>query len=146
MKMHRSLLLVAISLFALVPLNGQTLATAKPPLYPLAARAAGIEGSVKLKALITKEGKVRDIHVLSGAPELQQAAIDAVSNWTYKPYRHFGQLVDVDTTITVNFNMGTGDKKKAEQAKAQAELEKANQPAPSQDIPQQVTADKPVVR
>ncbi len=137
--MHRNLLLAAICSLALVPLSGQTLATAKPPLYPLVARAAGIDGAVKLKAIVTKDGKVRDIHVVSGAPELQQAAIDAVSSWTYKPYRHFGQLVEVDTTITVNFNMGTGDKKKAEQAKAQTELAKASQPVPSHDATEQTT-------
>nr|WP_246301721.1 energy transducer TonB [Granulicella arctica] len=120
-------------------LNAQTLASAKPPGYPLAARAAGIDGPVVLKGTVSKEGKMQDIRVLSGAPELQQAAVDAVSGWTYKPYKHFGQIVEVDTTVTVNFNMGVGKQKAAEQAKAQAELAKVPKPAPSQDTPQQPT-------
>lgn len=95
---------------------------AKAPAYPLAARAAGIEGAVVLEATITKLGDVKDVRVISGPPELRQAAVDAVISWKYKPQHHWGRAVDVDTTITVNFKMGAGDKKKAEQAKAQAEL------------------------
>jgi len=79
---------------------------------------------------------MQDVHVVSGPAELRQAAIDAVQAWTYKPYRHFGRIVEVDTTVTVNFNMGIGTKKAAAQAKAQVELGKATQPQSSQDNPQ----------
>lgn len=65
---------------------------------------------------------MQNVKALAGPPELQQAAVDAVSSWTYKPYKHFGRLVEVDTTITVNFDMGSGKAKEAQQTKAQAEL------------------------
>ena len=143
MTMHRWHLALAFCVIGLAPhLNSQTLASAKPPAYPLAARAAGIDGPVVLKGTISKEGKMQDIHVVSGPPELRQAAIDAVQGWTYKPYRHLGRIVEVDTTVTVNFNMGVGEKKAAEQAKAQAELAKSMQPPPSQDNPQPAASRK----
>ena len=132
---HRRYLAVVICFVALAPgLHAQaTLASAKPPGYPLAAKAAGIDGPVVLQCTITKEGKVQNLRVVNGPPELRQAAMDAVSNWTYHPYRHFGHLVEVNTTITVNFNRGTGQKKLEEQAKAQAEIAKSGLQTTSQE-------------
>lgn len=75
------------------------------PIYPKAAKKHKISGTVLLHAVITKEGAVRDLAVISGPPELQQAAIDAVSQWTYKPYVLKGQAVEVETTIQVNFTL-----------------------------------------
>ena len=135
-KKKRCLSAIVAVLLALSPLvRSQTLASAKPPAYPLAARAAGIDGPVVLKGTVSKQGKMQDIHVLSGPPELRQAAIDAVMGWTYKPYTHFGHVVEVNTTVTVNFNMGTGQKKLDEQAKAQAELNKSLQTSPANPQP-----------
>ncbi|SFS01222.1 TonB family C-terminal domain-containing protein [Granulicella pectinivorans] len=136
--MKLRLLATALCLFAIAgALNAQTLASAKPPGYPLAAKAAGIEGHVVLKATISKEGKVQDIHVVSGPPELREAAINAVQYWTYKPYTHFGRVVEVDTTVTVNFTMGNPKEKAKAQAEAQALLAKSTQP--SQDAQQTST-------
>jgi len=130
-----------VSMLALAPLlNAQSLASARPPAYPLAAKAAGIDGPVVLKATISKEGKVQNIHIVSGPPELRQAAIDAVESWTYKPYKHFGRVVEVDTTVTVNFNMGVGKEKAKAQSEAQALLAKSPQSA--QDTPQPSTSQK----
>ena len=123
----------AIIFGACLSIRAQTLASAKPPRYPLAAKAAGIDGPVVLTGIISRDGRMREVRVLSGPPELRQAAVDAVMAWTYKPYKHFGRVVEVDTTVTVNFNMGTGQKKADEQAKAQAELAKSTQPATTQD-------------
>ncbi|WP_198152147.1 energy transducer TonB [Granulicella tundricola] len=124
----------AISVFALpASLGAQTLASAKPPAYPLAARVAGIDGPVVLKGTVSKEGRMLDINVLSGPPELQQAAIDAVRGWIYKPYRHFGHEIEVDTTVTVNFNMGTGAKKAEAQAKAREEMLANGEMLPTQN-------------
>ena len=140
MKIHRwPLVLVFCVIGQALHLNAQIMTSAKPPAYPLAARAAGIDGPVTLRGTISKEGKMQDIHVLSGPPELRQAAIEAVKGWTYKPYRHFGRIVEVDTTVTVNFNMGVGQQKVAEQAKAKAELAKS---MPSQDGQQPPTPNK----
>ena len=73
------------------------------PIYPPDARAAGIQGSVVLDAVIGKDGIIENLKVLSGPPELARSALDAVKQWTYKPYLLNGEPVAVDTTITVTF-------------------------------------------
>jgi periplasmic protein TonB len=73
------------------------------PSYPPLARTAHIHGSVVLSAIISKTGAIRDLRVLSGHPLLVAAAIDAVSQWRYRPYILNGEPVEVETHITVNF-------------------------------------------
>jgi len=76
------------------------------PVYPPDAKAAGIQGSVVLHAIIGKDGKIDSLSVVSGPPELTASAIDAVSQWVYKPYLLNGEPTEVDTTITVNYSFG----------------------------------------
>lgn len=83
---------------------GQLLTHANP-VYPEDAKHAGIQGAVILKARIGKDGTIKDLAVLSGPPELAPSAIDAVRQWTYKPYLLNGEPVEVDTTITVTYHL-----------------------------------------
>lgn len=83
---------------------GQLL-TSVPPVYPQAARDAHVSGSVVMHAIISSEGAVRDLTVVSGPEMLRDAAMDAVKQWTYKPFVLNGRTTDVDTTITVNFSL-----------------------------------------
>jgi TonB family protein len=53
------------------------------PVYPPAAKQAGIQGNVRLRVTINKDGSVMDVQVLSGPPQLVKAAIDAVQQWRY---------------------------------------------------------------
>jgi protein TonB len=76
------------------------------PQYPAIARAARIQGTVVLQATISKTGLIQNLKVVSGPPMLQQAAVDAVRSWRYKPYLLNGDPVDVETTISVVFNLG----------------------------------------
>jgi periplasmic protein TonB len=75
------------------------------PQYPQLARQARVEGRVILQATIGKDGSVQNLHLISGHPMLVQAAMDAVSQWRYKPYYLNGDPVEVDTTINVNFTL-----------------------------------------
>lgn len=75
------------------------------PTYPNKARRDRIEGSVVLSAVIAKEGNVKDLTLISGHPLLVDAAMDAVKQWRYEPYKLKGQPVDVRTVITVNFTL-----------------------------------------
>ena len=84
---------------------GQNL-TKVQPVYPEEARAKGVSGTVVLHVLIGKDGRVESLTAISGPEVLRQAALDAVSQWTYKPYRLNGDPVEVDTTVTVNFSLG----------------------------------------
>ncbi|HZU44918.1 MAG TPA: TonB family protein [Terriglobales bacterium] len=78
------------------------------PSYPPLARQARIQGSVVLQAVISKEGTIEGLKLISGHPMLAPAAIDAVKQWRYKPYILNGEPVEVDTTITVNFTLSGG--------------------------------------
>jgi len=73
------------------------------PVYPPLARSARIQGSVVLSALISKVGTIENLHALSGPPMLVPAAIDAVSQWRYRPYILNSEPIEVETQITVNF-------------------------------------------
>ena len=73
------------------------------PQYPKIARAAHISEVVHLRAIIAKDGTVRELEVVDGNPLLAQAAKVAVQNWRYQPTRLNGEPVEVETYVTVNF-------------------------------------------
>ena len=75
------------------------------PLYPVAAKQQGIQGTVLLNAVIGTDGTVRELRVIDGHQLLAPAAIEAVKRWKYKPYCVKGKPVEVETTITVNFRL-----------------------------------------
>jgi protein TonB len=77
-----------------------------PPIYPPIARAARVSGTVELHATISKNGTIKDLHVVNGPAMLQQAAVDAVRNWRYKPYKLSNEPVEVETTIKLVFSLG----------------------------------------
>jgi protein TonB len=74
-----------------------------PPIYPKFAQDAHITGKVLLKAMITKQGTIEGVQVLSGPKILAPAAVDAVKTWKYKPYMLDNQPVSVETNITIVF-------------------------------------------
>jgi protein TonB len=78
------------------------------PTYPPIARAAHVQGTVVLHAIISKSGTIEKLTVVSGPPMLTASAMDAVSRWRYKPYLLNGDPVEVETTINVNFTFGGG--------------------------------------
>jgi len=80
--------------------------THKSPVYPVEAKKAGVAGTVVLAATISTSGLVEDLHVISGPELLQQAALDAVKDWRYRPYLLNGQPVEVKTQINVIFTLG----------------------------------------
>lgn len=75
------------------------------PAYPPAAKMTRIQGPVELAAVIARDGSIANLRVVSGHPMLVKAAIDAVSQWRYRPYILNGEAVEVETRITVNFTL-----------------------------------------
>ncbi len=75
------------------------------PVYPPLARQTRISGTVRLHAIISKDGTIQQLEVISGHPLLQQAALDAVRQWRYQPTLLNGEPVEVDTTIDVIFSL-----------------------------------------
>ena len=75
------------------------------PQYPVLARQIRLEGTVEIRAIISRDGSVRSVEILSGHLLLAQAARDAVLRWRYQPTLLNGQPVEVETLITVHFRL-----------------------------------------
>jgi protein TonB len=86
--------------------EGMVIHKVEPP-YPALARQAHIQGDVVMSAVISKEGTIENLQVLSGHPLLVQAAIDAVKQWRYRPYTVSGEPVEVETKITATFRFAS---------------------------------------
>ncbi len=78
------------------------------PKYPKAARKARVQGSVVMAVTISKEGTIKELKVVSGPPELADAAVAAAKQWRYEPYLLMGLPVEFDTQITINFQLSGG--------------------------------------
>lgn len=76
------------------------------PVYPAIAKAARIQGTVVLHAVIAKNGAIEELQYMSGPPLLVQSAMDAVRQWRYRPTLLNGEPVEVETTIQVIFSLG----------------------------------------
>lgn len=75
------------------------------PEYPVLARMARTEGTVRLKAIIGRDGTIQELRVLGGHPLLVKAAVEAVENWRYSPTLLDGKPVEVETEIEVRFRL-----------------------------------------
>lgn len=75
------------------------------PEYPPLAKMARIQGVVRLEAVISKDGTIQDLRVVSGHPLLVKAALEAVQRWRYQPTLLNGEPVEVVTEIDVNFTL-----------------------------------------
>jgi len=73
--------------------------------YPMMAHYAHVGGVVVVALRVRTDGHVSDLRVMSGPPMLQQAAKDAISKWTYKPFVVQDQPVEVETTASTTFNL-----------------------------------------
>ena len=73
------------------------------PRYPQLAINAGISGTVELRAIIGRDGRVRSVEALSGSALLVPAAVAAVKHWRYRPTLLDGEAVEVETHVTVHF-------------------------------------------
>jgi TonB family protein len=86
--------------------NANRLLTNPSPIYPEHARSRGVKGTVVLDGLIDRDGHVSSLRVIAGPQLLQQPSLDAVRNWTFKPYELNGQPVEEETEINLNYPAG----------------------------------------
>ena len=75
------------------------------PIYPTLARQTHRAGRVELRAIIATDGTVQSLRVVSGDPLFYQSAMEAVSQWRYRPTVLNGEPVEIDTFITVIYNI-----------------------------------------
>jgi TonB family protein len=75
------------------------------PVYPPEAKQAGLEGRVRLQAVIAADGKVSNLQVVFGEPLFANSAMETVSQWVYEPTLLNGRPVEVITDIDVNYTL-----------------------------------------
>lgn len=75
------------------------------PVYPAIAKAAGIQGEVSISIVIDNTGKITSEKILSGPPMLRQAALNAIKNWKFTPFRLNGAPTEVSTTLRIPFRL-----------------------------------------
>ena len=78
--------------------------SAPQPSYPLFATLTRMRGEVIMKAIISKDGTIKTVHVVKGHRLLRGAATNAVRSWRYRPYLVNGRPVEVATTVSVDFD------------------------------------------
>src|SRR5208337_3683611 len=101
-KLGRDIFRVQLS-----PQTAQSVSISVPPDYPLLARQMKVQGAVSLQALISRDGTIQELQILSGPSILAAAAREAVKQWHFKPYLQNGQPVETQARITVNFTIST---------------------------------------
>lgn len=77
-------------------------------VYPKDALTARAEGLVVVVAMVGSDGTVRDVQVkrhVEGWPSLDQAAIDAVKKFTFKPATKSGVAIDMQTRVAIEFSL-----------------------------------------
>jgi len=100
------------------------------PVYPAIAQQAGIQGIVIIEAIIGIDGSVEEARILRPVPLLDQAALEAVTQWRYTPTLLNGQPVRVVMTVTVSFNLDVPERPR----------EVSPDPLPMQRPPEDVSA------
>ena len=83
--------------------SGGVLLRKVQPVYPPEARRMHLEGSVVIDAMVTAQGQVDNLQLVSGDPMLAAAAMDAVRRWRYSPYLLNGNPIPKQTRITISF-------------------------------------------
>jgi protein TonB len=78
------------------------------PVYPEAARRAGVQGDVLVQVLVGRDGRVRDARVVRSIPPLDSCAVAAVRQWVFKPALVAGQPVAAWVAVPVQFRVGPG--------------------------------------
>jgi len=78
-----------------------------PPKYPRAAERDGIEGTVDVEFTIAPDGTTRDLIVRDSNPKVifDDAAVEAVSKWVFKPVLRDGEAVAQRTILKIQFSM-----------------------------------------
>jgi TonB family protein len=85
--------------------NPAKMISSVPPVYSSLARMQHVSGDVKIDALIDANGRVTSMKVISGPTLLQQAAMDALHQWKYKPATLDGKPVPMHLTVTLQFRL-----------------------------------------
>ena len=78
------------------------------PVYPASAKEMHVEGTVIMHVTVGKDGVVKSADVISGPSALRASAVDAVRQWTYRPFVFLGEASEIETDVRVIFSLGSG--------------------------------------
>jgi periplasmic protein TonB len=79
-----------------------------PPKYPTDALKRGQEGMVFVRTVVNRKGRTEDVAIVPGkglAPDLDQAALEAIRQWTFVPAKKKGKPVTISIVIPVKFRL-----------------------------------------
>jgi TonB family protein len=88
-----------------IEVSGELPEKQEMPTYPAMALRDRVQGTVVLRALVGRNGRVQNVQVLSGPSLLASAAVAAVRRWRYEPSVQNGELVGAEKQITVQFTI-----------------------------------------
>jgi periplasmic protein TonB len=77
----------------------------KQPKYPADAFRRKLSGTVLVRFLVSDEGKVKNVRVIRGIPELDAAAVEAAQEWRFEPARKAGHPVEVIAEAPITFKI-----------------------------------------
>lgn len=76
------------------------------PIYPGAAKSAGVQGTVELEITVTRDGIPAELRVVrSPSDDLSESALEAVRQWRYRPTLLNGSPVEIISTVIVNYTL-----------------------------------------
>jgi TonB family protein len=87
--------------------SGELPVVATIPEYPTFALQTNVQGRVVLNAVISRDGTLHNVHLVSPSSMLDSTVLDAVKKWRYQPHYENGKVTEVDTQITVDFSITT---------------------------------------
>ena len=78
-----------------------------PPIYPLRATRLGIQGWVKVRFIVTKEGLVDKPIIVGAKPQgvFEKSVINCVSQWRFKPGTVDGVAVTTQAQTVIKFQL-----------------------------------------
>jgi len=76
------------------------------PVYPVSAKEMHVDGTVIMHVTVGKNGAVKSADVISGPNALRASAVDAVRQWTYRPFVFLGEATEIETDVRVIFSLG----------------------------------------
>ena len=75
------------------------------PFYPRVALQQRVEGTVKIRATVDRDGKVKNLKVISGPALLTASALDAAQYWRYIPSLRNGEPIETEEEISIEFHL-----------------------------------------
>ena len=89
----------------IVPAGSLELAHYSAPTFPVTARQRGVSGWVDIQFVVKSDGLVSDVSITGAEPVgiFEQAAVDAVKKWRYKPVERDGHAVNQRARLRMKF-------------------------------------------